>query len=99
MKLEESARRIDELMVEGSLEQALKELEDLFDTDKELILDNPYFHLRKGQCHYLLDQEEEAVREFTIAYTLDGERIFEDEDPRYREFLEERIENSGQGNS
>lgn len=89
MNLEKRAQTIDELMVEGRIHDALKELEKLLNTKKADILDNPYFHLRKGQCHYFLEQKEEALREFTTAYALDGERIFEEEDPRFLEFLRE----------
>jgi hypothetical protein len=99
MKLEERIREVDELLMEGHLEKALRKLQDCLTTESEKILDNPYVHLRKGQCHYMLDQEEEAVREFAIAYTLDGERIFEDEDPRFWEFLKQRVsseQNSGE---
>lgn len=87
MKLEEHVKKADEFLVEGKAEAALKILRDCLDTENAKTLDNPYLHLRKGQCHYILGEMEEAEREFVVAYTLDGERIFEDEDPRFRELL------------
>lgn len=90
MKVEERAQRADELLMEGKAHEALRELENCLNTNNDEVLDNPYLHLRKGQSHYILAEYNEAAREFTIAYTLDGERIFEDEDPRFLEFLKSR---------
>jgi tetratricopeptide (TPR) repeat protein len=94
MKLEERVKKADEFLMEGKAEEALKILRDCLDTNNDKTLDNPYLHLRKGQSHYILGEAEEALREFSIAYTLDGERIFEDEDPRFLDFLKE---GSGEG--
>ncbi len=90
MKLEERAQKADELLMKGKAREALQELQRALETENEEILDNPYLHLRKGQAHYILGEIEEASRELSIAYTLDGERIFEDEDPRFWEFLKEQ---------
>ncbi len=97
MKLEKRAERIDELMIKGDLEGALQELRTCLNTENEAVLDNPYIHLRKGQCHYMMGDEEDALRELAIAYTLDGERIFEDEDPRFLSFLKERSSSGSDG--
>lgn len=91
MKMEERARQVDELMVDGKIQKALEKLKKILDTEEEATLDNPYFHLRKGQCHYFLEEFQYAEQEFITAYALDGERIFEEEDPRFLEFLRERI--------
>lgn len=91
MKLEERVKEADELMMEGRIREALQKLDKCLASDNEETLDNPYLHLRKGQCHYILGETEEAERAFVTAYTLDGERIFEDEDPRFWEFLKARI--------
>lgn len=97
MKLERRAQRADELLMEGKAREALRELQDCLDTNNDEVLDNPYLHLRKGQAHYILLEYDEAAREFTIAYTLDGERIFEDEDQRFLEFLKSRIKDDQDG--
>ncbi len=91
MKMEEQAREVDDLMVQGENRKALEKLRKILDTENEAILDNPYFHLRKGQCHFFLEELEDAAQEFITAYALDGERVFEDEDPRFLDFLRERI--------
>ncbi|MFB6257807.1 MAG: hypothetical protein ABEH38_03860 [Flavobacteriales bacterium] len=91
MKLEARIKEADELLMEGHLKEALQKLQNCLNTKNDKILDNPYIHLRKGQCHYMMGDMEEAAMELSIAYTLDGERIFEDEDPRFLAFLKERV--------
>jgi tetratricopeptide (TPR) repeat protein len=48
--------------------------------------DNPYIHLRLGQCAYETGQMDAAVTALRLAYDGAGEEIFE-EDPLYLEFL------------
>lgn len=54
-------------------------------------LGNPYVHLRLGQCALELGLETQAIHELTRAYMRDGDQIFEDEDPKYFEFLKKRL--------
>ena len=42
---------------------------------------NPYINFMMGKCLYLLNKKKEAASYLHMAYELDGETIFEDEDP------------------
>ena len=42
---------------------------------------NPYVNLMLGKCFYLLKKKKEAASYLHMAYELDGDAIFEDEDP------------------
>jgi tetratricopeptide (TPR) repeat protein len=55
-------------------------------------VENPLTHLRLGQAYYESGDRANAAQEFTIAYGIDGEDIFEDEDPKYLAFLATQIE-------
>ncbi len=48
---------------------------------------NPYIHLRLGQVELELDNRPSAIEQLTLAYQLDGEEIFEPENPKYLAFL------------
>lgn len=52
---------------------------------------NPFLHLRLGQCQYELGNLDRAADELLRAYTLVGQQLFEEEDPRYFTFLKTRI--------
>ena len=52
---------------------------------------NPFLHLRLGQCQYEIGNMERAADEFTRAYALAGEEIFLDDDPKYFDFLQTKI--------
>lgn len=54
-------------------------------------LGNAFIHLRLGQVRFELGQFEEAADELTRAYMADGKTVFEDEDPKYLEFLKTKI--------
>lgn len=41
---------------------------------------NPFVNLMLGKCYYVLDKKEEAVPYLKMAYELEGEEIFEDEE-------------------
>lgn len=49
--------------------------------------DNPFVWLRQGQVRVELGQQAAGVEALTSAYMLEGEEIFEDEDPKYRRLL------------
>ena len=53
---------------------------------------NPFIHLRLGQCAFELGNLEKATDEFTRVYALEGETIFEDEAPKYFDFLKTKIQ-------
>jgi tetratricopeptide (TPR) repeat protein len=48
----------------------------------------PFLHLRLGQCQYELGDHASAIDELTRAYMGGGADLFDDEDPKYREFIE-----------
>lgn len=50
-------------------------------------LGNPFIHMRLGQCALELGDEARAKDELMRAYMGAGKEIFEDEDPKYLEFL------------
>ncbi|AFC28192.1 hypothetical protein PM3016_1262 [Paenibacillus mucilaginosus 3016] len=55
-------------------------------------LGNPYIHLRLGQLYYEQEKLENAADELTRAYMGAGIVIFMEDDPKYLEFLETKIE-------
>ncbi|GIO33576.1 MULTISPECIES: tetratricopeptide repeat protein [Paenibacillus] len=55
-------------------------------------LGNPYIHLRLGQLYYEQENFEKAADELTRAYMGAGMAIFMEDDPKYLEFLETKIE-------
>lgn len=52
---------------------------------------NPLTHLRMGQSFFEIGEMDFAADLLTRAYALDGARIFDDEDDKYRLFLATRI--------
>ncbi|RZU38477.1 tetratricopeptide repeat protein [Fluviicoccus keumensis] len=55
-------------------------------------LGNPYIHLRLGQLYFEQGNLDKAADELTRAYMGGGMDIFMEDDPKYLEFLETRIE-------
>ncbi len=55
-------------------------------------LGNPYIHLRLGQLYYEQSNVDKAADELTRAYMGGGLDIFLEDDPKYLEFLETKIE-------
>ena len=55
-------------------------------------LGNPYIHLRLGQLYFEQGNLDKAADELTRAYMGAGMKIFMEDDPKYLEFLETRIE-------
>ncbi|MBL3655158.1 tetratricopeptide repeat protein [Fulvivirga sediminis] len=53
---------------------------------------NPFIHLRLGQCQLEQGNEKRAAEELTRAYAIAGSEIFEDDDPKYFEFLKSKID-------
>jgi len=52
---------------------------------------NPFLHLRLGQAQFELDDLDRAADELCRAYMGAGKIIFENDDPKYFEFLKTRI--------
>lgn len=52
--------------------------------------DNGFVWLRKGQALVELGQTDAGVEALTSAYMLDGDEMFEDEDPKYLQLLKDR---------
>ena len=67
---------------------ALSLMYDAFNLDQM----NPIIHFNKGFCHFELNELDHAEESFTRAYMLEGQKIFENQDPKYFEFLKTRIE-------
>ena len=55
-------------------------------------LENPFIHLRLGQLYYEQGNFDKAADELTRAYMGAGINIFMEDDPKYLEFLETKIE-------
>ena len=55
-------------------------------------LANPFVHLRLGQSYFELDNRDKAADELARAYMGAGMGIFMEDDPKYLEFLETKIE-------
>jgi hypothetical protein len=52
---------------------------------------NPFLHLRLGQAQFELGNLERSADELCRAYMGAGKEIFENDDPKYFEFLKTRI--------
>ncbi|MBD0405310.1 hypothetical protein [Flammeovirga sp. EKP202] len=81
--------KADHQFLKGEFSQALKLFFDSLNFEEAL--DNPFVHLRKGQCHFELQQLDKSADSLTRAYMLEGKEIFEDEEPKYIEFLKTKI--------
>jgi hypothetical protein len=53
---------------------------------------NPFLHLRLGQCQFEIGNLERAADELTRALMGGGEEIFQEDDPKYWEFLKTKLE-------
>src|SRR5476651_1896979 len=54
-------------------------------------LGNPFIHLRLGQVNFELSRLDIAADELIRAYMGDGETVFEQENPKYFDFLKTRV--------
>ncbi len=55
-------------------------------------LGNPFLHLRLGQCHFELNNLDQAADELARAYMGAGHEIFDGEPKRYFKFLQKRLD-------
>ncbi len=51
---------------------------------------NPFVHLRIGQASLELGDEDRAATELTRAYAVAGKEIFEEDDPKYWAWFQQR---------
>jgi tetratricopeptide (TPR) repeat protein len=49
--------------------------------------DNPFVHLRLGQAFFELGEMENSRKHLLSAYMLEGDQIFESDDPKYLESI------------
>jgi tetratricopeptide (TPR) repeat protein len=54
-------------------------------------VDNPFLRLRLGQALYELGDEQEAANWLVPAYLSEGRALFEDDDPKYLKFFQDRL--------
>ena len=54
-------------------------------------LGNPYVLLRLGECFFELGNLEQAQSHLLQAYMMEGDEIFEDEDPKYFNHIKDLI--------
>lgn len=52
---------------------------------------NPFLHMRLGQCQYEVSNMDRAADELMRAYAIQGEEIFEGENPKYLQFLQTKM--------
>jgi tetratricopeptide (TPR) repeat protein len=52
---------------------------------------NPFVLIRMGETQYELNDFENAKEYLLRAYMLEGEEVFEDEDPKYLKFMKEHF--------
>ncbi|HSZ26195.1 MAG TPA: hypothetical protein VK766_10765 [Cytophagaceae bacterium] len=55
------------------------------------VADNPFLHLRLGQCEFELGNYEKASDEFMKTFSLEGEELFLNEDSKYFELLKSKL--------
>ncbi len=54
-------------------------------------LNNPFIHMRYGQCLFELDEKEKALHEFAMVHLKAGAAIFAEDDKKYLEYFKENI--------
>ncbi|MDB4292825.1 tetratricopeptide repeat protein [Maribacter sp.] len=55
------------------------------------VMGNAYIHLSLGQVQYELKEHDKSRASFLRAYMLEGDDIFEDEDPKYFDAIRDLI--------
>jgi hypothetical protein len=55
-------------------------------------LANPFLRLRLGQCMYETGDLKEAGNRLAPAYLLEGKALFEEDDPKYLEFVKSHLD-------
>lgn len=55
-------------------------------------LGNPFIHLRLGQCQFELGNFDRAADELARAFIPVGKQLFENEDPKYLDFVKSKLD-------
>jgi tetratricopeptide (TPR) repeat protein len=76
----------------GDWETALSAYSDAISANNGAGIGNEQLHLRLGKAQFEMDNEDRAADELCRAYMGGGKEIFDNEDPRYFEFLKTKIE-------
>ena len=71
---------------------ALKYLEDAMGNLSGEGITNPYALLRAGQCYLEVGDEKNAIEYLLKAFMFEGEEFFDDEDPKYFDFLQSNVD-------
>ncbi|WP_223580666.1 hypothetical protein [Sphingobacterium sp. GVS05A] len=82
----------DAYFLEDDFENALPHFENAKGNIIENAYENPFIMLRLGQC-YLETANTESAQEYLLrAYMMEGKEIFEEESPKYFNFLADNVE-------
>ena len=73
----------DAYFLSGGFQEAWEAFNDAIDCPGAK--ENPFVQLRLGQSEFELGNMDLAAKHLGLAYKLDGERVFEDEEPKYLE--------------
>jgi tetratricopeptide (TPR) repeat protein len=85
----------DAHFLSGNYSLAIKALTDAMCCPNAL--GNPFIHLRLGQSYLEVGDQFQAADELIRAYMGDGKDIFENQDPKYFNFLKSRIKPPASG--
>ena len=77
----------DVLFQQGKYSEACEALRDAIRGPGAL--GNPFIHLRLGQTHFELGEYQKAKDELARAYMGGGDEIFDGEDPKYKNYINE----------
>ena len=74
----------------GNWEECRRAVQHAFRCGAEV--DNPFLRLRLGQSLYELGGEQEAANWLVPVYLQEGRKPFEDEEPKYLQFVRTRLD-------
>ncbi len=72
--------------------QALNAYGDGISANNGKGIGNEHLHFRLGKCYFELGEQDRAADELCRAYMGGGKQIFDNENPRYFEFLKTKIQ-------
>ena len=84
-----SGRAADALFKDRKYTEALTEIRRTMRMPGAI--ENPFIRLRYGQLLFETGDFERAKQELLVAYATEGSAIFEDDNPKYLEFIEDVI--------
>ena len=85
-----SGRAVDALFKDRKYAEALTEMRQTMRMPGAL--ENPFIRLRYGQLLFEAGDFAHAKQELLVAYTTEGATIFEEDNPKYLEFIKDMIE-------